>query len=335
MIVNRVKAVKDRMLFFLESINQNIAIGLNNDREQFLRLSAVTTRIDQLQQELSKYTKQCGSVRDPYSLPDEAQSYLLMNPEVALLRHIRSFLECRNVLDIGANTGDVSQHLLEAGYRVYAFEPNPQTYERLKMRFAHNREFQCHDIAIGNVDSAQKLFLVAELHKSGGVAVDDDLSVYASLVQHSLPNNLRFEESVEVPVRKLSTIHDEGLVPPDIAIVKIDTEGNDLAVIDGMAKHRYPIVVTEFWDAKHFFSNGKFGLLHDTVHAMRERNYFWHIVFYRVFDGVSSTEPRFYCNIPDSVEGSWGNCVFFESFALFEQARQWCRANLPANECFR
>jgi FkbM family methyltransferase len=334
MIVNRVKAVKDRMLFFLESISGNLATSLSNDHEQLLRLSEMAARLDQLQQELSAYTKQCGPVRDPYSIPNEAQAYLLMNPEVALLRYIRSFLECRNVLDIGANTGDVSKHLLEAGYRVYAFEPNPKTYERLQKRFAHNKEFRCHDIAIGNVDSTQKLFLVAELH-TNGMAVDKDLSVYASLVQHSLPENLRFEESVAVPVRRLSTIHRDELIPAEIAIVKVDTEGNDLAVIDGMGENTYAIVVTEFWDAKHFFSSGKFGLLHEAVQAMRERNYFWHIVFYRVFDGVASTEPRFYCNIPDSVEGSWGNCVFFKSFALFEQARQWCRANLPANECFR
>jgi hypothetical protein len=144
-----------------------------------------------------------------------------------------------------------------------------------------------------------------------------------------MPDDLPFTDTTTVTVKTLASFHDNNEIPPDIGLVKIDTEGFDLQVIKGMGLYKYPVVITEFWDV-----NIPFGVspthnqLEDLVTQMRLKNYHWYIVIYRIW-GDETGSIAFYCNNCHSIKNSWGNIFFFQDYELFQQANRWTTSILP------
>jgi hypothetical protein len=142
-----------------------------------------------------------------------------------------------------------------------------------------------------------------------------------------MPDGLVFTSTVPVTVRSLASLHGSSHLPPDIGLVKIDTEGFDLEVIRGMGPQRYPVVVAEYWDeAMPFGGSNATNALDALVKEMKRRDYAWYIVFYRVW---GQTGTSFYCNHDRSVAYAWGNVFFFREHAIFAEALKWCAAVLP------
>jgi FkbM family methyltransferase len=254
----------------------------------------------------------------------ETSDYLSTNPELGLFSFLYSYLPSRVVLDIGAHVGDVSEHLLKTGYEVYAFEPYSKSYDHLVERLSSHPEFHAFNLAIGNVTGDAPLHL-AEDHSSENRY--EDATVFHSLRPHGMPADLCFTDTLSVPVQKLSELHKRGLVPSDISLVKIDTEGYDLEVIRGMDDYRYPVVTVEFWDSQiPFASQGLLYTVESMACEMRQRGYLWYIVIYRVW---GRNETAFFCNHNRPVPNSWGNIVFFLDRETFLEAQHWCFAALP------
>jgi FkbM family methyltransferase len=255
----------------------------------------------------------------------ETSDYVATNPELGLFEFLYSFLPSRKALDIGAHAGEVSNHLLKAGYEVYAFEPCPETYRRLHSRLTAVPDFHPFQVAIGNADGQQPLYSVEDRSPD---KVYGDPTVYNSLSRHGMPADLPFHgESVIVPVRTLAGLHAEGRVPDDVGLVKVDTEGFDLEVIRGMREYRYPAVMVEFWDSAIPFGGPDLPYTVETLVAeMRARQYLWYIVLYRVW---GEPQTAFFCNHDRAVPNSWGNVIFFRDREIFDQAQKWCAAVLP------
>jgi hypothetical protein len=155
----------------------------------------------------------------------------------------------------------------------------------------------------------------------------DDPTVFHSLARHGMPDGLAFKDTVTVPVDRLADLHRDEIIPRDVSLVKIDTEGFDLEVIRGMREHRYPVVAVEYWDAEIPFA--RLGLQYkvdDMVREMRARGYYWYVVLYRVW---GHNQIAFFCNHDWPVPQSWGNIFFFQERDTFLQAQQWCSAVLP------
>ena len=282
-------------------------------------LADLSRRAAELEERLlcSAIGKRAATLSEPTRRPD------LLNPEADLLAHLAPALPHRTALDVGANVGDVSAVLLDAGLSVHAFEPAPATFQALARRLAGRPGFVAHPVALGKVDGTAQLHLARD--DSGGRYGDP--SLYASLVSHAMLPDLQFGSAVTVPVRSLESLHRAAEIPAEIGIVKIDTEGLDLEVIRGMGERTYPVVVAEFWDPESEFGrNGAHNRLDALVGEMRRRGYPWHLVLYRVWgrEGVA-----WYCNRSASVERSWGNVLFFRDRELFGSALGWCSAALP------
>jgi FkbM family methyltransferase len=242
------------------------------------------------------------------------------NPESDLLAYLYSFLPGRTAIDIGANRGEMTAVLLDAGFEVIAFEPYALIYEQLQARFRDHPQFTSHCLAIGQTDGVLPLHIAQDL--SDG-RLPEHPSVYNSLQLHPLTPDLAFGESVEVTVRSLASLHQSQIIPATVAVVKIDTEGFDLAILQGMGPQKYAVVMTEFWDSAMAFG-GQTYTIQDLVKEMRGRGYHWHLVIYRDTD----ESIRFYSNATVSVPQSWGNVLFFQSLDVFNAAREWCRATL-------
>jgi FkbM family methyltransferase len=254
----------------------------------------------------------------------ETSDYLSTNPELGLIAFLYSYLPSPIALDIGAHIGDVSAHLLNSGYEVYAFEPYANSYNRLKQRLSECPEFHPFNLALGSVSGEAPMYLVKD---SSADRKYEDPSVFHSLARHGMPEDLHFAGTVSVQIRRLSDLHREGMVPADASLVKIDTEGYDLEVIRGMGEYRYPVVLVEFWDSQiPFAAHGLLYTVETMTSEMRKRGYIWYIVIYRVW---GQNETAFFCNHNRPVPNSWGNIVFFRDREVFVQAQNWCSAVLP------
>jgi FkbM family methyltransferase len=253
--------------------------------------------------------------------------------EVELMCYLYSYLPYPSALDIGANQGDVTERLLQTGYEVYAFEPFLPVVEKLKNRLSNFSNLHVFPLALGAINEERELHLVGDQNlvndpNSQPLYPDADYTLLSSINIHSLPEGMVFTEKVPITVTTLETLHQQQQVPMEVGLVKIDTEGFDLQVIQGMGDYRYPVVVAEFWDEK--FPFGEFGAdnrLPSLVEAMKLRGYHWFIVIYRVFP---NNEVSFYCNHLISVGSSWGNVFFFQEHSVFSEALKWCSCVMPA-----
>ena len=245
--------------------------------------------------------------------------------DIELMTYLYSYLPHRLAVDIGANRGDVSSRLLQVGYQVYAFEPFPAVIDKLKNRLGDHPNFRLFPFALGSENQTQELHIATDETPDNTY---QDASFYSSLTKHSLSEGLVFTDTIPVTVKTLASLHDGEELPKDIGLVKIDTEGFDLEVIKGMGNYRYPVVVAEFWDENFPFGrSGAMNQLPDLVKAMKERDYHWHLVIYRIW---GSSDVSYYCNSAYSLDNSWGNVFFFQDYHVFHQALLWSASVMPA-----
>jgi len=121
-------------------------------------------------------------------------------------------------LDIGANIGCISQALLKSGFRVHAFEPQPEVSKVLTANMlAAGGEFSVHNVALGSSFGTAKMPKVhySERNNVGGLGIgmQSRLGTY------------------EVPVEPLDSYGFE-----NVGFMKIDVEGFELEVLKGAAE---------------------------------------------------------------------------------------------------
>ena len=144
----------------------------------------------------------------------------------------RALLELHDidlVIDVGANQGQFAQLIRRLGYRgeIVSFEPLPRYREQLSALAAADQHWRVMPIALGR--EAAEL----ELH----VYQDDSFSSLHAINQ---AGQARFSALVtpvgvvRVPVRRLDEMRKEiGLDPSRRVLLKTDTQGHDLAVLEG------------------------------------------------------------------------------------------------------
>lgn len=250
-----------------------------------------------------------------------ADAFSALNPEISLLQYVSSYIDNRTAVDVGAHVGDVAKRLLDSGCRVYAFEPFPESFAALQDRLGGSADFSASPVAIGAADGEGQLNIAGATTEDEGA----DASLFHSLVDHPMGTSVTFTGAVPVQVRSLASLRQTGEIPRQIGILKIDAEGADIAVIEGIGEPDIPVVMTEYWDSEHAFGKGSHGHLGPTVELMRSIGYQWHVVVYhKDEDEIIS----YYFNHAQTIPGSWGNAIFFKDRTLFARAAQWCEAAL-------
>jgi FkbM family methyltransferase len=244
--------------------------------------------------------------------------------ELALMQHLFPYLSSRAALDIGANKGVTSACLVRTGFDVYAFEPFPAAYREIETRLAGEAGFHLLKIGVGASDDSLELFSVeAEGERFAGV----DTTLFSTFVKHDLPAGLAYGAATRVPVRSIESLIAAGEIPREIGLVKIDTEGGDLAVISGMGEARFDVVISESWaEGSALAGAASPNPLPAIAAAMRERGYPYLI---HIFRRDGTTEPAHFVNWDRQHRGSWGNTFFFRSAPVFHAAANWCERYVP------
>ena len=178
------------------------------------------------------------------STPADAQLYA-QETEFALLAALMPVLKAKTFLDIGAEKGTFAKFLLERGFTGAMFEPFPGHQPALAALAADSgaKFFPC---AIDKIDRT------AQFH----IACDENhqtVDYYHSLLKIEHDDRVHHEKVIDVPCRSLSSLAAAGEIPTKIGILKTDTEGNDLAVMQGLGPVQAEVLICEF------FTEGLYG----------------------------------------------------------------------------
>ena len=132
------------------------------------------------------------------------------------------------VLDVGANRGGFVDRLRGSGYtgRVISFEPLPEPFGMLARRVAGDPRWEAAEIALSDTPGH------APMRRSGSGDVTSSLLPTAAAMVHALPAAAP-GECVEVTVSTVDAEANGRLSESERLFLKIDTQGNELAVLEG------------------------------------------------------------------------------------------------------
>ena len=244
--------------------------------------------------------------------------------EYHLLPVWRSLLDNHNAIDIGAHSGEFSAELAKSDFQVWSIEPNPEMFRVLSQRFAGVSSVKTLNVAVS--DSRRVLLL--NTVRFDGYAEDDKTSnaLFSGLKKHPTFPGFAYEGTVNViawPLQKLAIAE---MIPSEIGILKIDTEGSDPDIMRGMGALRPEIIISEYWSRDYVFNSGHTG--NDVpvyVDILRPLGYNWHIT---IFHSGASEADGYLAGTVESPRGSWGNVIFFKSEKVYEASLQWLARSL-------
>ncbi len=142
--------------------------------------------------------------------------------------------------DVGANTGQTSAEALKSfpAADVFAFEPDKTSFSTLTATMT-DRRFRSFNIALSNKSGEAPFFDYGALATSNSLVENSE---YASRIKHDVIVRTVHCDTVD------SICSNIGIT--NIDVLKIDTEGHDLAVLQGaermLAEHRVRFVYVEF-----------------------------------------------------------------------------------------
>lgn len=142
------------------------------------------------------------------------------------------------MIDVGAHHGTSLRDFLRMGWQVFAFEPDPNNREKLLARFGTYPELQVDPRALSN-QAAESAPLFASDQSTGISSLNAFHETHYAATSVELTTLSNF-------------IKTESVLQTGIDFLKIDTEGHDLMVLQGIPwKEVHPrVIVCEFEDKK-------------------------------------------------------------------------------------
>lgn len=240
----------------------------------------------------------------------------MFEPELEILPVLASVLKSRRAVDIGANRGSVTTAMRAAGFSVDSYEPLPQLAAELRQRFASDPQVRVHEVAVSDRDGMGELKAISQ------DAGEFDATLFSSLVSHPTFEGLSFDDIIQVKTRRLDSLEAPGADP--IGLLKVDTEGHDLAVIQGMGELRPEAVLLEVWDKEFVFNQGKTkNRLIDYIRGMDKDYYKYSAMFWR---DSRSSQFGIMLNAVDTCPAGWGNVLFVHELQCFNAVRGFLQA---------
>jgi FkbM family methyltransferase len=162
-------------------------------------------------------------------------------------------------IDCGANVGEVTVRLAEAGAEVHAFEPNPAAFAVLERRAGACSDIHLHPQAVLDRNGRVRLYL----HRNAG---EDPVRWSNGSSLLPFKSNVDPEKYIEVDAVDLGQFVLDLERP--VKVVKIDVEGAECPIVERLiesaAIERIDTVVVEMHDAR-------IPEVHDDAESLRRR----------------------------------------------------------------
>lgn len=225
--------------------------------------------------------------------------------ELQLLRKLLARLDCRTIIDIGAERGSWVEGMLHAGAAdIYAFDPHPDNASAMRHRFARDPRVSVCEYAISDTNGSGEL----------QVSTSPDgtpLSFGHTFLKRDDTDEITWRNTLTVRRHSLQSLVEAGELPIKVGILKIDTEGHDLAVVRGMGELEADVVMVEHWsDLPHGLGVCPWST-QDMVTALGERG-FSHFAFMIHRDEFVTIK----WDDGDVERGAMGNLVFLHDSKL-------------------
>jgi len=151
-------------------------------------------------------------------------------PDLTFEGRIVSWIKANDisqVIDVGAHVGEYVASLRRLGYRgsVFCFEPRPDAFKTLCAATRSDNAVIAYEMALGAADG------VASMNVAGNAVSSSLLQIMPAHVA-AAPNS-KTVASIDVLVRRLDSLHEEGILPRAPTLMKLDTQGYESAVLDG------------------------------------------------------------------------------------------------------
>lgn len=229
-----------------------------------------------------------------------------------LFPHVRT----RRFVDVGAEKGGFAAALFRMGFeRGVLCEPLPSHVEELGRRFAglHATILPC---AIDREDRTTTLHVACD-------AAGNELDYFHSLNRVPDHDYFRHRRRLEVRCRSLESLLSSGEIDADIGLLKIDTEGNDLRVLQGLGPLRPEVVMCEFVPPA-VYPHWPLSFVENLIPEARQLGYN-HLVAIQRTHGVAGEWVRI--DPTSFTPNDWGNLVFIRE-DVFEAAAADLRARI-------
>lgn len=168
------------------------------------------------------------------------------------------------VIDIGAQTGNMSVAYSLFANKVFSFEPNPATYEVLELNSQLNTNIIPFNYAISDEEGPLTFHYSDYGFCNGGFATRTNYGV--GVTGHTIPIDvwgINFEKF----------INDNNIDVGNISLIKIDAEGHDKDILKTLTavieKHK-PVLITEIYNG---LSTSEISQLLDIIHFLGYKAY--------------------------------------------------------------
>jgi FkbM family methyltransferase len=248
---------------------------------------------------------------------EQARVAIPFEPELEVLPVLAANLSSKRALDVGANRGDFAAALRMAGFEVDCFEPLPELAEELRHRFSGDPLVRVHEIACSNSGN------FARLHEFSASDGNLDTTLYSTLDPHPSYTGLYSDHHTLVQTQRLDAFFPEGK-DLQVGLLKIDTEGHDLAVLDGAGEMRPEAIMVEFWHDQFIFNQGRTrNDLFNYRLKIDETHYNHRVLFWR---GASASECGVLFDAIAAPHASWGNILFLSDGRAFRVVKEFLEA---------
>ncbi|GEM_PF-1281198 len=250
----------------------------------------------------------------------EEKSYYEQGTEVEWLKFLAGYVNRKRFIDVGAEKGGMARVFLDLGFSGVLFEPLPQHQPELAKLVA-GTDSKVFSYAVDNRDH-QATFNIA-CDADGNV-----LDYFHSLNKIATHEYFAHSKSMPVECRSLGSMLERGEIQAPVGILKIDTEGNDLGVLQGLGDLRAEVIMCEFLTPslyKEWAGSFPEGLVQE-ARRLGYRN----VLAVKRRGGRERAE----LNPTRYADGDWGNLIFLND-TIFAAAQNAIRARLqrPQSPC--
>ncbi|MFT6269112.1 MAG: FkbM family methyltransferase [Alphaproteobacteria bacterium] len=159
------------------------------------------------------------------------------NKNPSLMFHLIDLIE-RNeidlILDVGANVGQFSKSIIDAGYKgeIHSFEPVKETFEKLNTAAAEHKNWHVHNFAMGDEIGQNEI----NVTQSSDFSSMLEPTQYAKDRYKNEKNKIEYVETIEINTIDSFLSSNISNLEKRSIFLKTDTQGFDLKVIAGAVK---------------------------------------------------------------------------------------------------